>query len=188
MEGNPPPGALKGRMSFQSFNPSIDKLNEEATNLHRQPVSIPSPPDWTSVAFARSKKLGFSGSNSLSKWRRNGTRLPLVSHRRRSLSTAYHRLENDPIEKSEQEDEVKSVGVEAALTMLRFYKREISPLLPNSCRYVPTCSEYSMEAYKRYGVVKGTVLTAWRLCRCNPFGGSGFDPPRWFDEERPPEQ
>ncbi|KAK9158810.1 hypothetical protein Scep_005384 [Stephania cephalantha] len=153
-------------------------------------------PAQTSVAFAQSKKLGFSGSNSLSKWRRNGTRLPLVSfnffahvqQRRRSLSTAYHRLENDPIEKSEQEDEAKSVGVKAALTMLRFYKREISPLLLNSCRYVPTCSEYSMEAYKRYGVVKGTVLTAWRLCRCNPFGGSGFDPPRWFDEERPPEQ
>lgn len=47
---------------------------------------------------------------------------------------------------------------------------EISPILPKSCRYVPTCSEYSMEAYKRYGVVKGTVLTAWRLCRCNPLG------------------
>lgn len=47
---------------------------------------------------------------------------------------------------------------------------EISPILPNSCRYVPTCSEYSMEAYKKYGVVKGTVLTAWRLCRCNPLG------------------
>ncbi|KAK1312389.1 UPF0161 protein [Acorus calamus] len=64
---------------------------------------------------------------------------------------------------------------------------EISPILPNSCRYVPTCSEYSMIAYKKYGVVKGTVLTAWRLCRCNPLGGSGFDPPRWFDES-PPEK
>lgn len=47
---------------------------------------------------------------------------------------------------------------------------EISPLMPNSCRYVPTCSEYSMIAYKKYGVVKGSVLTAWRLCRCNPLG------------------
>uniref|UniRef100_A0A453HT53 Membrane protein insertion efficiency factor YidD n=2 Tax=Triticinae TaxID=1648030 RepID=A0A453HT53_AEGTS len=54
--------------------------------------------------------------------------------------------------------------------MLKFYKREISPLLPSSCRYVPTCSEYSMQAYKRYGVAKGTILTAWRLCRCNPLG------------------
>lgn len=47
---------------------------------------------------------------------------------------------------------------------------EISPLMPNSCRYVPTCSEYSMIAYKKYGVTKGTILTAWRLCRCNPLG------------------
>ena len=39
-----------------------------------------------------------------------------------------------------------------------------------------------MEAYKKYGVLKGTVLTTWRLCRCNPLGGSGFDPPRWFGE------
>lgn len=47
---------------------------------------------------------------------------------------------------------------------------EISPLLPKSCRFVPTCSEYSMIAYKKYGFAKGTVLTAWRLCRCNPLG------------------
>ncbi|KAF2545958.1 hypothetical protein F2Q70_00023734 [Brassica cretica] len=79
-------------------------------------------------------------------------------------------------------EEQESVGVKAALAMLRFYKREISPVLPRSCRYVPTCSEYSMEAYKKYGVLKGTVLTTWRLCRCNPLGGSGFDPPRWFGE------
>lgn len=86
---------------------------------------------------------------------------------------------------SPEDQEVDNVGVKAALSMLRFYKREISPLLPNSCRFVPTCSEYSMIAYKKYGVVKGTVLTAWRLCRCNPLGDSGFDPPRWFGEGRP---
>ncbi|XP_014629079.1 putative membrane protein insertion efficiency factor isoform X2 [Glycine max] len=62
---------------------------------------------------------------------------------------------------------------------------EISPILPKSCRYIPTCSEYSMEAYKRYGAVKGTVLTAWRICRCNPLGGHGYDPPRWFGEVSP---
>ncbi|PON38588.1 hypothetical protein PanWU01x14_311700 [Parasponia andersonii] len=84
--------------------------------------------------------------------------------------------------------EVDNLGVKAALSMLKFYKREISPILPKSCRFVPSCSEYSMEAYKKYGVVKGTVLTAWRLCRCNPLGGSGFDPPRWFDETNLPEE
>ncbi|CAN6242198.1 unnamed protein product [Urochloa humidicola] len=89
---------------------------------------------------------------------------------------------------ADNEEEVKDLGVNVALSMLKFYKREISPLLPSSCRYVPTCSEYSMQAYKRYGVVKGTILTAWRLCRCNPLGGYGYDPPRWFGEEDLPLQ
>ncbi|KAL4188786.1 hypothetical protein AMTRI_Chr08g162170 [Amborella trichopoda] len=93
--------------------------------------------------------------------------------------------QRDSNHKTENDGEVPDVGVKVALSMLRFYKREISPLLPKSCRYIPSCSEYSMEAYKRYGVLKGTVLTAWRLCRCNPLGGSGFDPPRWFDERSP---
>ncbi|XVE76378.1 hypothetical protein DITRI_Ditri12bG0167700 [Diplodiscus trichospermus] len=96
-------------------------------------------------------------------------------------------LQNSDRNTSQGEEEVENLGVKAALSMLKFYKREISPILPKSCRFVPTCSEYSMEAYKKYGVVKGTVLTAWRLCRCNPLGGSGFDPPRWFDEEKPAE-
>ncbi|CAN1142711.1 UPF0161 protein At3g09310 [Linum perenne] len=89
---------------------------------------------------------------------------------------------------TEEEEKEKSVGVKAALSVLRFYKREISPLLPRSCRYVPTCSEYSMIAYNKYGFSKGTVLTVWRLCRCNPLGGTGFDPPRWFGEDPPPKQ
>ncbi|KAF3676699.1 protein isoform X1 [Capsicum chacoense] len=95
---------------------------------------------------------------------------------------------SDSNDNNSQDDEVDNLGVKAALSMLKFYKREISPVLPKSCRYIPTCSEYSMIAYKKYGVVKGTVLTAWRLCRCNPLGGSGFDPPRWFDEESPPQE
>ncbi|KAH9611342.1 hypothetical protein KSS87_000395 [Heliosperma pusillum] len=69
------------------------------------------------------------------------------------------------------------LGVKAALSILKFYKREISPLLPKSCRYVPTCSEYSMIAYKRYGFVKGSVLTACRICRCNPLGNFPTSPP-----------
>ncbi|MFS8000488.1 putative membrane protein insertion efficiency factor [Helianthus anomalus] len=86
------------------------------------------------------------------------------------------------------EEEEEDFGVKVALSMLSFYRNEISPLMPKSCRYVPTCSEYSMIAYKKYGVAKGSILTAWRICRCNPLGGSGFDPPRWFDEPSPPEQ
>ncbi|KAG2272436.1 hypothetical protein Bca4012_085602 [Brassica carinata] len=108
--------------------------------------------------------------------------LPHTNKHQLLCLSAKSTLTNPDPESPKDGEEVESVGVKAALAMLRFYKREISPVLPRSCRYVPTCSEYSMEAYKRYGVLKGTVLTTWRLCRCNPLGGSGYDPPRWFGE------
>jgi len=63
-----------------------------------------------------------------------------------------------------------------ALRMLRGYKRWISPAFPPSCRYVPTCSEYAMEAVERYGTLRGGVLAAWRVLRCHPFAKGGLDP------------
>jgi putative membrane protein insertion efficiency factor len=66
----------------------------------------------------------------------------------------------------------EAAGVGMALALLRFYKREISPIMPPSCRFIPTCSEYAMDAFKKYGLCKGFVLTSWRLLRCNPFGVS----------------
>jgi uncharacterized protein len=63
-----------------------------------------------------------------------------------------------------------------ALQLLRGYKWAISPLLPTACRYVPTCSEYAMEAIDRYGVIRGGWMAAARVMRCHPFGGSGYDP------------
>lgn len=62
------------------------------------------------------------------------------------------------------------------LAMLRFYKRSISPLLPNACRFTPTCSEYAMEAIQKHGALKGTALAIWRVLRCNPFCKGGYDP------------
>ena len=62
------------------------------------------------------------------------------------------------------------------IALLRFYKRHISPLLPNACIYTPTCSEYAMEAIQKHGVIKGTGLAIWRLLRCNPFMKGGYDP------------
>ena len=56
------------------------------------------------------------------------------------------------------------------------YKRWISPLLPPACRYVPSCSEYAAEAVARHGALRGGVLAAWRLLRCNPFVKGGYDP------------
>ena len=64
----------------------------------------------------------------------------------------------------------------AALAMLRFYKNAISPQLPPSCRFQPTCSEYAYEAIEKYGILKGGRLAIWRILRCNPFGGCGYDP------------
>ncbi len=62
------------------------------------------------------------------------------------------------------------------LWLLRFYKRNISPLLPDACIYTPTCSEYAMEAIQKHGVIKGTGLAIWRVLRCNPFAKGGYDP------------
>jgi uncharacterized protein len=64
----------------------------------------------------------------------------------------------------------------AALAALRWYKRSVSPLLPPSCRYTPTCSEYAMEAIERYGLGRGTYLAVRRLLSCNPFAHGGYDP------------
>jgi putative membrane protein insertion efficiency factor len=63
-----------------------------------------------------------------------------------------------------------------ALWLLAAYKRWISPSLPLSCRYVPTCSEYAAEAIERYGVLRGGAKAAWRLLRCHPFVKGGYDP------------
>ena len=65
----------------------------------------------------------------------------------------------------------------AVLVMLiRGYKRFLSPLLPPSCRYVPTCSEYAHEAIARYGGLHGSAMALLRLLRCHPFARGGFDP------------
>lgn len=71
--------------------------------------------------------------------------------------------------------------------LVRGYQLFISPHTAPSCRYTPTCSEYSLLALRKYGAIKGSILTVWRLLRCQPWGGQGYDPPRWFGEPRPAE-
>ena len=63
-----------------------------------------------------------------------------------------------------------------AILFIKAYQVLLSPLLPNACRYTPTCSQYTVEALKKYGFFKGLWLGIKRLSRCRPGGGSGYDP------------
>lgn len=64
----------------------------------------------------------------------------------------------------------------AATAPIRAYQRLVSPALPRRCKYEPTCSAYAVHAIRRYGILRGAVLAAWRLLRCNPWSHGGFDP------------
>ena len=59
---------------------------------------------------------------------------------------------------------------------VKFYQKNISPRFPGCCRFVPTCSNYAIEAIKVHGAFKGTGLAVWRILRCNPLGKGGYDP------------
>lgn len=63
------------------------------------------------------------------------------------------------------------------INIIKIYKKYISPLKINaSCKYIPTCSSYAIEAIEKYGVIKGGILSIWRILRCNPFSKGGYDP------------
>jgi uncharacterized protein len=74
-------------------------------------------------------------------------------------------------------DDLKTIVLKKVIIFLiKLYKRFISPLLPNSCRFYPTCSQYAIDSIKKYGVFKGGVKAAYRIIRCNPFNRGGYDP------------
>lgn len=78
--------------------------------------------------------------------------------------------------------------VRGMVALIRGYQKHISPHLGHHCRFVPTCSEYAVQALQVHGPVKGLLLAVWRILRCNPLGKFGFDPVppkgRWISEER----
>ena len=82
---------------------------------------------------------------------------------------------NDDNDNNDAEKSLKDTMIE----WIKWYKRTLSPLMPPNCRFLPTCSSYGIESIEKFGPWKGGILTAWRIMRCNPFGGSGYDPPRW---------
>ncbi|CAA9471400.1 MAG: Membrane protein insertion efficiency factor YidD [uncultured Rubrobacteraceae bacterium] len=64
----------------------------------------------------------------------------------------------------------------ALVGAIRIYQRFVSPLLPPSCRFTPSCSKYTVEAIQKHGAIRGGLLGAWRILRCNPFCRGGHDP------------
>ena len=83
---------------------------------------------------------------------------------------------------------LRSLAVWMLLLPIRFYQRAISPWLPPSCRFTPTCSQYAVEAISKYGVLKGCWLGFKRILRCNPLCKGGYDPVppkgRWKNDDR----
>lgn len=71
---------------------------------------------------------------------------------------------------------MKKLLTEFLLLWVKLYQWLISPLLPNACRYTPTCSEYAAQALRKYGPFKGLVKAIRRISRCHPWGGHGYDP------------
>ena len=63
-----------------------------------------------------------------------------------------------------------------SLFLIRVYQKHISPGLPATCRFVPTCSDYAIQAIERFGFLKGSLISLWRILRCNPFCKGGYDP------------
>ena len=73
-------------------------------------------------------------------------------------------------------NKIKQVWYLIFITPIKIYQLFISPMLPNTCRHLPTCSDYTIEAINEYGVLKGIIKGLSRILRCNPLGSSGYDP------------
>ena len=71
---------------------------------------------------------------------------------------------------------MKKVIIFPFLAIIKFYQNFISPSLPSTCRYTPTCSEYAKQSLVKHGLIKGSFISIKRIIKCNPWGGNGYDP------------
>jgi len=71
---------------------------------------------------------------------------------------------------------MKKILIYPLLVLIKLYQNFISPLLPSTCRYSPTCSEYAKQSLVKFGLIKGSIVSIKRIIKCNPWGGSGYDP------------
>ena len=86
---------------------------------------------------------------------------------------------NNDNEDDDEDDDMNKVLKEKMISAIKWYRSTLSPIMQPNCRFFPSCSNYAMQAIEEYGPWQGVILTAWRLLRCNPIGGSGYDPPMW---------
>ena len=71
---------------------------------------------------------------------------------------------------------INKLIIKIAITIIKFYQFFISPIIGPHCRYLPTCSEYSIQSFNQFGFIKGLMLSVKRISRCHPFGNYGYDP------------
>ena len=71
---------------------------------------------------------------------------------------------------------IKKIVLYPILLLIKIYQTILSPILPSSCRYSPTCSEYTKQSLIKFGLIKGGLISIKRIIKCNPWGGNGYDP------------
>ena len=119
---------------------------------------------------------GFSAGDPLNARMGTGDVLTKIATAFRGLkSTALRGLKSTALRGSKSFT-LRGVLNSALRGLIRLYQLGLSPILPPSCRYLPSCSHYAAEAIAVHGALHGSVLAARRLCRCHPWGGSGYDP------------
>ncbi|MDP8217819.1 MAG: membrane protein insertion efficiency factor YidD [Candidatus Theseobacter exili] len=72
---------------------------------------------------------------------------------------------------------LKTIIQSLLISLVRVYKAAISPFLGRNCRFYPSCSDYTIQAIQKHGSIKGSMMSVWRICRCNPFNKGGIDYP-----------
>lgn len=71
---------------------------------------------------------------------------------------------------------IKNIVLYPILLIIKIYQTVLSPILPSTCRYSPTCSEYTKQSLSKFGLLKGGLISIKRIIKCNPWGGNGYDP------------
>ena len=71
---------------------------------------------------------------------------------------------------------IKNIVLYPILLIIKIYQNILSPILPSTCRYSPTCSEYTKQSLIKFGLIKGGMISIKRIIKCNPWGGNGYDP------------